>query len=75
MSEPIPELHPEHTDSLPCNVVVYETSAGRSVVAAMAPLAALGIVGDNKELESVAKEADVRLRRALTSLEAMPSSP
>ena len=55
---------------LPCNVVIYETSPGRSVVAAMAPLAALGIVGDNKELESVAKEADLRLRRALTSLEA-----
>jgi uncharacterized protein (DUF302 family) len=55
---------------LPCNVVVYETSPGRSVVAAMAPLAALGIVGENKELESVAQEADMRLRRALTSLEA-----
>ena len=27
---------------LPCNVIVYETSPGRSVVAAMAPLAALG---------------------------------
>jgi hypothetical protein len=48
---------------------VYETSPGRSVVAAMAPMAALGIVGDNKELESVAKEADARLRHALTSLE------
>jgi uncharacterized protein (DUF302 family) len=59
---------------LPCNVVVYETPPGRSVVAAMAPLAALGIVGDNKELESVAKEADTRLRRALTSLEATATS-
>jgi uncharacterized protein (DUF302 family) len=59
---------------LPCNVVVYETSPGRSVVAAMAPLAALGIVGDNKELESVAEEADMRLRRTLTSLEAAASS-
>jgi uncharacterized protein (DUF302 family) len=59
---------------LPCNVVVYETSPGRSVVAAMAPLAALGVVGDNKELESVAKEADLSLRRALTSLEATATS-
>ena len=54
---------------LPCNVIVYETEHGRSAVAAMAPIAALGIVGDNRELESVAQEADRRLRRALTSLE------
>jgi uncharacterized protein (DUF302 family) len=54
---------------LPCNVIVYESEPGRSVVAAMAPIAALGIVGDNAQLESVAKEADQRLRRALESLE------
>lgn len=55
---------------LPCNVIVYETSSGQSVVAAMAPLVALGIVGDNPELQEVAREADARLRRALTALEA-----
>ena len=54
---------------LPCNVVVYEVSPGRSVVSAMAPMAALGIVGDNKELQTVAKEADARLRGALSALE------
>jgi len=54
---------------LPCNVIVYETEPGRSAVAAMAPIAALGIVGENAELQSVAREADQRLRRALTSLE------
>jgi uncharacterized protein (DUF302 family) len=54
---------------LPCNVIVYDTAPGRSVVAAMAPLAALGIVGDNPELQHVAAEADARLRRALGSLE------
>ena len=54
---------------LPCNLIVYETEPGRSVVAAMAPIAALGIVGKNAELESVAREADQRLRRALTSLD------
>jgi uncharacterized protein (DUF302 family) len=53
---------------LPCNVVVYETEENRSGVAAMAPLAALGIVA-NPELHEVAKEADARLRRAITSLE------
>ena len=54
---------------LPCNVVVYETEPGRSVVSAMAPLAALGVVGGNPTLKDVAREADERLRRALKALE------
>jgi uncharacterized protein (DUF302 family) len=59
---------------LPCNVIVYETEPGRAVVSAMAPLMALGIVGDNTGLSSVAHEADQRLRRALTSLEQTAAS-
>jgi uncharacterized protein (DUF302 family) len=55
---------------LPCNVIVYEQSAGDSVVSAMAPLAALGVVGDNPKLQDVAHEADARLRRALAAVEA-----
>src|SRR5436190_810693 len=58
---------------LPCNVIVYETSSNRSVVAAMAPLVALGIVGANPVLQDVAREADERLRRALTAIEVPPS--
>lgn len=54
---------------LPCNVVVYEENPTTTVVAAMAPLAALGIVGENSELASVAREADDRLRRALHTVE------
>jgi uncharacterized protein (DUF302 family) len=54
---------------LPCNVIVYETSPSSSVVAAMAPLAALGVVGENVALVQVAREADTRLRQALASLE------
>jgi uncharacterized protein (DUF302 family) len=54
---------------LPCNVIVYETADNKSVVAAMAPLVALGIVGDKPELQAVAAEADARLGRALASLE------
>lgn len=54
---------------LPCNVIVYEVSPGHSAVSAMAPMSALGIVGDNPELAAVAKDADARLRRALTALE------
>jgi uncharacterized protein (DUF302 family) len=55
---------------LPCNVIVYEETPSSTVVAAMAPLAALGIVGDNPSLASVAREADQRLRQALLALEA-----
>ena len=54
---------------LPCNVIVYETSPSTSAVSAMAPLAALGIVGENVALAGVAREADSRLRGALASLE------
>jgi len=54
---------------LPCNVIVYETSPSSSVIAAMAPLAALGVVGENVALAQVAREADRLLRQALASLE------
>jgi uncharacterized protein (DUF302 family) len=56
---------------LPCNVIVYESEAGRSMVSAMAPIAALGIVGGNPALKDVAREADERLRRVLKALEAV----
>jgi uncharacterized protein (DUF302 family) len=54
---------------LPCNVVVYESAPQTSVVVAMAPLAALGIVGNNPALGEVAREADQRLRAALAAAE------
>lgn len=54
---------------LPCNVIVYENGASQSTVAAMAPLAALSMVGENRELQAVAQDADARLRRALAALE------
>lgn len=54
---------------LPCNVIVYEKAPQVSVVAAMAPKAAMGVVGDNAALSAVAGEADSKLRRALAALE------
>ncbi len=50
---------------LPCNVVVYEEGPSSSVVAAMAPLSMVALVGDNPGIAAVAREADDRLRRAL----------
>ena len=60
---------------LPCNIIVYQTSPEASVVAAMAPRAALGIVSDSPELVDVAYEADRRLREALSQLEASAGEP
>ena len=54
---------------LPCNVIVYETGPSSSVVAAMDPMAALGIVRGNVELNQVAREVDERLRGALAALD------
>ena len=52
---------------LPCNVIVYEQPDGGSVVAAMAPLPTIGMIG-NPGLQGVAKEADERLRKALEAV-------
>lgn len=55
---------------LPCNVVVYESDAsGETVISAMAPMSALGVVGQNPSLHEVAADADARLRRAMEALE------
>jgi len=59
---------------LPCNVIVYEAGPSTSVVAAMAPRAALDLVGDNPELSKVAFEADQRLRAALGAIESTIAS-
>jgi uncharacterized protein (DUF302 family) len=55
---------------LPCNVIVYENGDGRSVVAAIAPVSAIGMVGGDPALKDVAREADERLRRALRAVQA-----
>jgi uncharacterized protein (DUF302 family) len=51
---------------LPCNVVVYEDGDG-SVVEAMDPEAALGVVG-NSALEPIARAAREKLQNAISSL-------
>jgi uncharacterized protein (DUF302 family) len=53
---------------LPCNVVVYDNLDGTSTVEAMDPQAALSLVGDNPVIAEVAREAHVRLRKALDML-------
>ena len=53
---------------LPCNVVVYETEEGGSVVSAQNPMAAFGLV-DNPALQDVANRVTEKLQRVVTSLE------
>ncbi len=53
---------------LPCNLIVYETAPGSSVVAAVAPLVTMGRVG-NDALAPVGMEVDAKLRRVMASLD------
>jgi uncharacterized protein (DUF302 family) len=53
---------------LPCNLIVYETDPGRSVVAAVAPLVTMGRV-DNEALAPLGQQVDAKLRRVLATLE------
>ena len=52
---------------LPCNVIVYETDEGNSVVSTIDPLMMMSVTG-NPELEPVAEEARRRLDSALEAL-------
>ena len=52
---------------LPCNAIVYERDEGGSTVSVIDAMAAMTFVG-NPALEPIAKEASVRLGRALASL-------
>jgi uncharacterized protein (DUF302 family) len=51
---------------LPCNVVVYDNGNSTSTVEIMDPEAALGLVGSNPEIASVARDAKSRLERVLS---------
>ncbi len=53
---------------LPCNVIVYETEPGKSVVSAIAPLVSMSRAA-NAELAPLGNEVDGKLRRVLAALE------
>lgn len=53
---------------LPCNVIVYESGVGKSIVSAVDPDAILDVVGENPRVAEVARDARTRLRRAIDSL-------
>lgn len=52
---------------LPCNVIVYETDEGQSIVSIIDPLSMMGVV-DNESLQEVASQAKERLNRVTEKL-------
>jgi len=50
---------------LPCNVVLYETANGKTMIGAIDPLRTIG--DSNPEFESIAREVGARLARVLQS--------
>ena len=53
---------------LPCNVVVYENGDGTSIVEALDPEVALGIIGANPAIAEVAREAKARLTKVIDAM-------
>jgi uncharacterized protein (DUF302 family) len=51
---------------LPCNVVVYETDDGRTVVSAVDPMQT--IAAQDPAVEPIAREVQARLRRVVDSI-------
>jgi len=52
---------------LPCNVIVYETSAGKIRIAAIDPVAAMSVVG-NDAIKPVAEEVARKLTEVISAL-------
>ena len=52
---------------LPCNVIVYETDEGQSVISIVDPISMLGVV-ESPTLDHIANEAKARLQRVVKAL-------
>jgi uncharacterized protein (DUF302 family) len=62
------QAEPEIGLLLPCNVIVYESGPGQSVVSAIDPQAMLGIAGGAEAVREVAADARRRLEKALANI-------
>ena len=62
------QAEPEIGLLLPCNVIVYEGPDGTSVVSAVDPDAMMSVVKESPAIKEVARDAKVRLTRAVASL-------
>ena len=68
------QAEPEIGLLLPCNVIVYATSGGRTVVAAVDPDAMLSVVGESAAVAEVGQDARVRLQRVIESLKGVSAA-
>ena len=62
------QAEPEIGLLLPCNVIVYEVDAKSSMVAAIDPNSMIDVVGENRAVEEVARDARAKLERAIGNL-------
>ena len=62
------QAEPEIGLLLPCNVIVYATGGGQTVVAAIDPDAMLSVVGENAAVVEVGQDARKRLQKVIASL-------
>jgi len=63
------QAEPEIGLLLPCNVIVYELDEKSSIVAAIDPDSMIEVVGDNRAVEEVARDARLRLEKAIAAVE------
>ena len=68
------QAEPEIGLLLPCNVIVYTTAGGKTVVAAIDPDAMLSVVGENAAIAEVGQDARKRLQKVIASLKSVPVS-
>ena len=61
------QTEPEVGLVLPCNVIVYQNAAGKTVVSAVDPMAMLGII-DNPEMAEVAKTVYEKMARVIENV-------
>ena len=62
------QAEPEVGLLLPCNVIVYEESAGRTIVSAIDPNSMVDVMGESAGMEKVARDARERLERVIRAL-------
>ena len=62
------QAEPEIGLLLPCNVIVYEGTDGKTVVAAVDPAAMMAVVAENPAIAEVGEDARRRLTAAIDSL-------
>jgi uncharacterized protein (DUF302 family) len=62
------QAEPELGLLLPCNVIVYKVG-DKSAVSIVDPAQMLGVVDDNPELDALASEVEISLRKVVAALE------